>query len=223
MTNPSEHDAWHKRWRDGRIGFHKDSVNQYLITYWPRLSVPAAATVFVPLCGKALDLHWLAEQHAQVIGVELSSTAVADFFLEAGLAATTGSQQGMDFWEHDNIRIYCGDFFLLQSEHLNGATAFFDRASLIALPKLLRSRYQQHLATLMPVGSLGLTVTIEYPQSQMNGPPFSVSEEELTQIAGTSFDISKLAAFDVLSEEGKFRERGVSSLTECVHQLVRKD
>ena len=44
--------------------------------------------VFVPMCGKSLDMVWFAEQGCRVIGVELSSLAAKDFFDELGLAFT---------------------------------------------------------------------------------------------------------------------------------------
>jgi thiopurine S-methyltransferase len=43
----------------------------------------------------------------------------------------------------------------------------------------MRADYVEHLRALMPEGAPGLVVTVEYPQDQMAGPPFSVPEAEL--------------------------------------------
>lgn len=49
------------------------------------LDLAQGSRVFVPLCGKSLDMIWLAQQGHEVIGVELSPVAVEDFFRENGL------------------------------------------------------------------------------------------------------------------------------------------
>ena len=76
---------WLQCWRDRQIDFHQQTVNQFLTRFWPRLDPDISSRVFVPLCGKSLDMIWLAEQGHQVIGVELSPIAVGDFFRENGL------------------------------------------------------------------------------------------------------------------------------------------
>lgn len=78
---------WQKRWADNQIGFHQAQVNPYLQKYWPRLQLAPASRVLVPLCGKSLDLAWLAGQGYRVLGVELSRQAVEGFFREHGLDA----------------------------------------------------------------------------------------------------------------------------------------
>ena len=77
-----EADFWHDRWEKDLTGFHLDEVNPYLKEKWSVLNLKAAARVFVPLCGKSLDLIWLAEQGFDVIGIELSPLAVQAFFSE---------------------------------------------------------------------------------------------------------------------------------------------
>ncbi|MFK8051875.1 MAG: thiopurine S-methyltransferase [Woeseiaceae bacterium] len=221
MVDTNVHAAWHDRWENGRIGFHRQTVNEHLVRHWSVLDAPGAAAVFVPLCGKAVDLHWLAKQHDRVVGVELSPVAVRDFFAESEVSPTQKSSGSLECWTHDNISIWCGDFFELTPEHLGKVDAFFDRASLIALPEAVRKRYQRHLATLVPAGAKGLTVTVDYPQQQMNGPPFSVGADELAQISAGLFDVSPLQTVDVLANEDKFRERGVTSMVEQVSLLTR--
>ncbi len=82
---------WHKRWADNQIGFHQGQVNSYLQTHWPALGLETGSRVLVPLCGKSLDLVWLAGQGYRVLGVELSRRAVEDFFREHGLEARCSS------------------------------------------------------------------------------------------------------------------------------------
>ena len=76
---------WQQRWRDRQIGFHQDKPTPLLLKHWPSLGVPRGARVFVPLCGKSLDLAWFAARGHRVLGVELSQLAVDEFFAEHGL------------------------------------------------------------------------------------------------------------------------------------------
>jgi len=53
---------WNQRWEDGRIGFHQEDINPYLLDFWPERKLSSEAHVLVPLCGKSRDMCWLAEQ-----------------------------------------------------------------------------------------------------------------------------------------------------------------
>lgn len=74
-------DFWRARWSRNEIGFHLPEVNPWLLRHWPRAS---RGRVLVPLCGKSLDMTWLAGQGLQILGVELMETAVQAFFAEQG-------------------------------------------------------------------------------------------------------------------------------------------
>mgnify|MGYP000992455332 CR=1 FL=1 len=66
-----DHGFWLERWRNGQIGFHNSEVNGMLLRHHAQLG--AAARVLVPLCGKSLDMGWLAAQGHEVVGIELSA------------------------------------------------------------------------------------------------------------------------------------------------------
>ncbi len=54
-----KHDFWHEKWRSGKLGFHQEKVNSRLVRYWQLLDLNDGDPVFVPLCGKSLDMLWL--------------------------------------------------------------------------------------------------------------------------------------------------------------------
>lgn len=89
-----EESFWQARWAENQIGFHQRETNPYLERYWSRLGLPAGCQVLVPLCGKSLDLLWLAGQGYRVLGVELAERAVLDFFAEQGLEPVVTGQGG---------------------------------------------------------------------------------------------------------------------------------
>ena len=215
--NPS---FWHERWQRNEIGFHQQEINAHLQDFWEQLAAPAGGLVFVPLCGKSRDLLWLRARGHAVLGVELSPIAVRDFFAENALAPQVRRQGAFERYEADGLVILCGDFFDLAPELLQGVAGVYDRASLIALPPELRTRYAEHSAAILPAAAGTLLVTMEYPQQEMSGPPFAVREEEVRRLYARRYAVTCLFSKDILAENPRFRERGLSALTEKVYRLA---
>ena len=114
-----------------------------------------------------------------------------------------------------------GDFFTLQKEDLADITDVFDRASLVALPTDMRQQYATKMAELLQANTRSLLVTLTYDQAEMNGPPFSVSEENVTELFSEYFTVQKLCFKDTIDDEPRMKERGLSSLVETVYKLTR--
>jgi len=215
-------DFWLTRWQRGETGFHQDAVNPWLENHLAALRLQAGEHVFLPLCGKARDLRFLADHGFRVTGIELSDIAVEDFFREQQLTASRHDGDGLRVYEAGGIRIFCGDFFRLTKARLGAVDAVFDRAALVALPPGMRAEYATHLASLVPTGARDLLVSFDYPQAEMNGPPFSVPQAEIRSLFGAHFDIAALGRADILASEPRFRERGLTALTETCWLLVRR-
>jgi len=211
---------WHERWRRGEIGWHATSINLHLQDHWPRLGVAPGARVFVPLCGKSLDLLWLAGQGLWVSGVEISRVAVEAFFADNGLYAEITEDPPFLRYRAAEIEVLCGDFFDLDASRLQGVEGVFDRASLIALPPEARPRYADHLQRLLGPAVRMLLITLDYPQDEMAGPPFAVRDDEVQALFGARFHIEPIARSDVLAENERFRQRGLTRLYEQVYRLT---
>jgi len=177
--------------------------------------------VFVPLCGKSLDLLWLRDQGLAVVGVELAAAAVEAFFLENGVPARRCAGVPFDVYDAPGLRLLCGDFFALTPALLDCVDAVYDRAALISWAPALRSGYVEHLATLMSPGTRMLLITLEYPQSQMAGPPFAVPVEEVNRLYAPHFEILEIGRQDILPHEPRLRAKGLTELFEVCYQLVR--
>ena len=210
---------WQARWSRSEIGFHLAEVNPYLQRYWPDLGMATGARVLVPLCGKSLDLAWLAGQGFRVTGVELAQRAVEDFFTEHGLEPVVSEEGPFRLYRAGSVEIYCGDFFALTEQQLSDCTALYDRAALIALPPPMRERYVAHLTQVLPAGCQGLLVTLDYDQAQMDGPPFAVTDDEVQRLFAQRWQVSNLVCADVLGENWKFLQRGLERLDERVYRL----
>ena len=210
---------WHKKWQSNQIGFHLPQVNPYLQRFWPALGLEEGARVLVPLCGKSLDLLWLAQRGHEVLGIELSEKAVEDFFSEHHFDPAVDEQGPFKVYRAGSIELWCGDFFDLTPGDVADCSAVYDRAALIALPAPMRQRYAAHLTRILPKGSNGLLITLDYDQAQMEGPPFAVLDEEVQRLFGASWMLKTLEDQDVLSESGKFLEAGVTRLEERVYRV----
>lgn len=215
-----QEEFWHERWQQNQIGFHQNEVNSHLQAFWEELAVPAGSRIFVPLCGKSRDMLWLRSQGFGVTGVELSPIAVRDFHTENSLEPIVTQHGRFERWETDGLVILQGNFFDLSAAEVADCAGVFDRASLIALPPDMRSRYAQHFTAILPPQVQTLLVTLEYDQQQMGGPPFAVLEEEVAALYDDHFSIERLQAIDALADEPGFRQRGLSWLTEKVYRLT---
>lgn len=185
-------DFWHERWRENRIGFHEDAEHPLLTRHWGTLGVDGGARVFVPLCGKSLDMVSLRAMGHEVVGVELSALAIQAFFAEQGLAVNREERQGFDRWHAPGYELLVGDFFCLEPASLGPVAAVYDRASLIALPLAMRSRYAQCMRALLDQGVRSLLITLNYDTPDMDGPPFSVTDEEVEALYGDWCDIDRV-------------------------------
>ena len=215
-----DQEFWLERWENDQIGFHlRDRANPCLDKYWYLTQLAPGATVFVPLCGKSLDLLWFAEQGYKVIGVELADKAVQDFFQEHQLTPSILETEDFTCYQAANITLYSGDFFALTKAHLAQCSAVYDRAALVAWPPELQGRYAAHLFSILPPQVSGLMVVMDYLQSEMPGPPFAVSEAQLHNFLPSGYPVRQVGQRDILRYEPKFIERGLSSLTENVFLL----
>ncbi|MDG4552191.1 MAG: thiopurine S-methyltransferase [Candidatus Contendobacter sp.] len=213
---------WHERWERAEIGFHQHDVNVHLKRFWDRLESPAGQRVFVPLCGKSLDLLWLAGEGHPVTGVELSPLAVEAFFAENELSPCRGRDGAFEVWEVDEVRILLGDFFALEPRHVADCAGVYDRAALIALPPAMRERYARHLDAILPPKTRMLLVTMEYDQSVSPGPPFAVDEAEVRALYEATHEVELLHTRDALAGESRWRERGLTWLLEKVYRLTHR-
>lgn len=202
---------WHSRWAENRIGFHLSDVNPLLIKHWSALNAQRDDRVFVPMCGKSEDLVWLAQKHDHVIGVELSDIAVKAFFAEnlyTPLVTGVGHQH---LYEFDEISIYQGDYFTL---NIDPVDVVYDRAALIAMPEDMRQLYVEKLLSLVKTGGRILLVTLDYPQDELAGPPFSVPKADVEALF-SGCKVTHLERDDA-DESHPRRQRGLSRFAEEV-------
>lgn len=215
----TEFDHWIERWRQGMTGWHRDEVNPRLLQHGADCLPAEPCSVFVPLCGASLDMLWLRDHGYHVIGNDISELAAGRFFSDAGIPTELAGQDRFLLYSGGGIRFWVGDYFSLRAEQLGDVGMVYDRAALIAMPRDRRPDYAHHLIGLAGAAPI-LLVTLEYDQPAMQGPPYSVSEDEVRALFGGDYAVELLVREDVLAQEPRFRERGLHRLHECVYRLT---
>jgi thiopurine S-methyltransferase len=160
------------------------------------LRLAKGSRVFVPLCGKSLDLGWFLSQGDAVAGAELSELAVTQLFAELGVEPRISPIGRLKHYSGTQIDIFVGDIFDLTRELLGRIDAVYDRAALVALPESMRRRYTAHLTAITAIAPQ-LLICYEYDQAVMDGPPFSVKSEEVHRHYGASYRLKVLESSDV--------------------------
>ncbi|NOR51009.1 MAG: thiopurine S-methyltransferase [Gammaproteobacteria bacterium] len=209
---------WHDRWKDRQIGFHQAEINGYLQTHWSDLCLDQG-TVFVPLCGKSQDMIWLRDQGHKVIGSELSTIAVQEFFEESNLTPAIEELEHAQRWSAGDITILVGDLFDLTPEDLAGVTTIYDRAALVALPEAMRKDYVNHLQKIVAPENKILLITTTYPQQEMDGPPFSVDESEIRALYQPHWQVEPIYTHNFPADHPRLKNRGISRMEESVYLI----
>lgn len=190
------HDFWHNKWQMNEIGFHLPEANPLLLDHFPALKLSPGARIFLPLCGKTLDIHWLLAQGFRVVGAELSTIAVEALFENLKLTPTLTKVGEMTRYSAANIDIFNGDFFALTADMLCAVDAVYDRAALVALPAEVRPLYAEHLVAITQLAPQ-LLVCFDYDQTRYAGPPFCVNAQEVSTYYRPLYHPTLLASVEV--------------------------
>ncbi len=214
---------WQERWQKNEIGFHLPQVHAWLKRQWPLLieqgKVTTNSRIFVPLCGKSLDIGYFLDMGHKVVACELSIEAVTELFKQLQLQPSITPWGEGQCYQAQNLCVYVGDFFTLTTQDIGNVECIYDRAALIALPPEMRSDYSAKLIQLCPKANM-LLITLDYVQSLMSGPPFAVSEQEVQKHYKTKHHVSVLVQKDIIEKEPRFKKRGLNSLTETLYWLA---
>lgn len=209
---------WYERWMEDRIGFHQETINSQLEACWPR---SADQRILVPLCGKSLDLRFLAD-FGSVVGVELSKIAIRDFFSEWDTAPLVSSVEGTSSSTANNVTLLEANFFDVPSSFAANFTHAYDRAAMIALPPEMQMDYVRKLSELLQSSGQVLCITIEYPEDELSGPPFSIGVDAMSARASPYFDIECLSSENTWRPDSRLADEGLTELITHVFRLTKK-
>lgn len=187
---------WHQKWEKNDIAFHQNEANPLLVKYFGEFSLVEGCRIFIPLCGKTRDIAWLLTNGYRITGAELSKVAIVQLFAELGVEPNISSVGKLEHYSATNIDIFVGDIFDLSGNLLGLVDAIYDRAALVALPKAMRNLYTAHLMKITDKAPQ-LLICYEYDQGMIDGPPFSISNEEVNQHYTDSYELTLIASTNV--------------------------
>jgi thiopurine S-methyltransferase len=211
---------WQERWANGQIGFHEGRPNTLLVEHADTLR--GLARLYVPLCGKAVDLAYLRGRGHHVTGTELVGEAIAQLFSELGEAPTQTSVSPYTKHEARDLVVLEGDAFALTPDHTGGPfDGAYDRAAFVAIDPKMRRAYAETMARVVRPEGVVLMVTFDYPQEKVSGPPWSVPKGEVEATFGADFDVTLLAE---RAQPGTPKQvaAGVHEVHERAHLLRRR-
>lgn len=187
---------WHNKWATNDIKFHEGVQNTLMAKHFNKLSLKTGSRVFVPLCGKTQDIASLLEQGCQVAGAELNQSAIEQLFQDLQLEPKITQAGKLAHYSATDIDIFVGDIFELDAEALGHVDAIYDRAALVALPPEMRTRYTEHLRCITNTAPQ-FVICFEYNQNLMDGPPFSITPEELQAHYAKHYTLTQVDRIDV--------------------------
>ncbi len=196
-----QNNFWINKWEVNQIGFHQDDIHKYLKNYWKKFIQDfniTGKTVFVPLCGKSLDMIFLKDNGFHVIGCELSEIACQSFFQENEIEYTVHEITNFKLFKSQSIELYCGD--ILNLTQLSPIDIIYDRASIIALSDTLRANYISKIKELD--ADFQFIITLEFDNKEV-GPPFSVSMENINNYYSDRYKVTKTVSQELPIEVHK--------------------
>uniref|UniRef100_UPI0037E98669 probable thiopurine S-methyltransferase n=1 Tax=Semicossyphus pulcher TaxID=241346 RepID=UPI0037E98669 len=218
---------WEERWQEDRTGFHQQDVHKMLETYIDKVVAGRTGVrFFFPLCGKAVDMKWLADMGHSVVGVEISEKAIKQFFEENNMtysAEDVPALPGAKVYKGSerNISLYQCDLFNFSSSIGGQFGAIWDRGSLVAINPRDREKYAALITSLMAKDCRYLLDTLLYNPELYAGPPFLVPDEQVQSLYGSSCNIELMQSEDILTE--RTRGWGLDYLTEHIHLITLKN
>jgi thiopurine S-methyltransferase len=210
---------WQQKWARREINFHRLEINALLQAHGQRLA--GFERVYVPLCGKSLDMVHLRDAGHIVFGTEIVGTAVEEFFQEQGLQPEITKTPTYSHYAGANIRLLLGDAFALTPDDLGGPIdAVYDRASLVAVDPATRQRFVDSIFRVLRKNGAMLLVVFEYDQSKLSGPPWSVSDADVTNLFREFGSVTKLETQSAFVST-RFTEAGITELRETAYWIVK--
>jgi thiopurine S-methyltransferase len=213
---------WISKWKRNDISFHQHSINPLFQKYLPLLGLSAGDCLLVPLCGKTVDMDWLAKQGFHVIGVELSELAIEAYFEALKVKPEKHLDGCFTKWSYGNTEIWCGDIFDLKMMDLRDIKVLYDNASLTAFPADKRIQYVRHFSDNLAPDCQILLITDETPDEQQFNSVKSI-DSELTALYSSDYHIELLHGTNCIKKDPENPQAADQPMQEKVYLIKRQN
>ena len=164
----------------------------------------SSISIFVPFCGKSLDLVWLARQGHSVVGVEIAPLAVQQLFEENNLpySSTEGDKFTVFEAKEDiKLKIFAGSMFDLTSDITGLCDAVWDCRAMVAVNVANRETYIRVTRSILKPDGVILITRLEYDPRELSGPPFTLPTDIVLALFGEGYSIEDLECLDLSGVE----------------------
>lgn len=207
---------WKNCWEKDITPWHKTELNPMVEKYLDKLTgKKEGVKLFLPLCGKALELLYLSMKGHSVVGVEFSAKAVKEFFEENKISYSTTTVSEMTLYENNEkrIKIYCGDFFKFCDISEKDFDGVWDRGSLEAIDQSMREEYASIMKSVVRTGA---GYVVEISDRTSGGPPFNVPVDDIKKIFSLKTEPEEI---DFQPPTPFLKEQGVQRMVYYYFQL----
>jgi thiopurine S-methyltransferase len=202
---------WEERWKNGQTGWHNTQVNDNLVNHHQTLFHVKNPTILVPLCGKSLDMAWLAGQGASIIGIDLVQQAIEEYCAEQNLEPEISTTESCVSYAADSQTLIHANVFDVHTKDIGTVDSIFDRAALVALPLEKREAYALHCLSLLKPGGSILLITYDSPVADDQGPPFPVRKGTVEKLYSSATECVQLDEVLMTQEnDERLRNRGLA-------------
>lgn len=190
---------WQENWDNNDAGWHYDTVNRnlekFIIDFVSNGQSLVGKAIFVPLCGKTIDMKWLYDKGFTVVGVEAVEKPILEFFAEQNLEFNVEEAGAFTKYSTKDSRliIFKGNLFDFSKD-----TAGFkfdhswDRGSLVAIEKETQKQYGELFSKIMKTGSTGLLEIFEYDPEVHSRQPFPIFVNDVESVFAPSFTFEEV-------------------------------
>jgi thiopurine S-methyltransferase len=203
-----EKNFWLDKWKNKATGFHNQEINPFLVKYIQNnfFNLTATSKVFVPLCGKTIDIGYLLKQGFRITGCELSEIAVKALFADLNINPIITRHHDFTIYStiDNKIKVFVGDIFDLKVSDIGNIDLTYDRAALVALPPALQLKYANHLISITK-NAPQLLISLSFDPKIINSPPFSISNENIIKYFSKHYSLEILEQdFQLKGLKGKY-------------------
>lgn len=208
---------WNERWNDDNIGWHKTDVNPALAENIAALkNGRSTIKVFVPLCGKSVDMKWLYNNGHTIIGVEGCSKAIETFFTENNLKYER--QNNLYSTSDERLKIYNMNLYDCDVKILGEMDAIWDRGSFVAINYTDRHKYVAFMRNLCNKETRYLLDTLVYDTTVYGGPPVCATRDDIQKLFSEWAHIEQVYHSDEINS--KWRSKGLKSFDRYTYLLI---
>ncbi|ELT88821.1 hypothetical protein CAPTEDRAFT_201073 [Capitella teleta] len=165
--------------------------------------------IFLPLCGKSLDIQFLRSKGHKIVGVEFAEMPIRAFLEEHSIEyelADMPSIEGQVFKALDgSLKIYQCDIFKFDASAEDLFDAVWDRGAFGAINHHQREQYVDLLKMILKPDSKILLNTFNYDQREYSGPPHCLLDEDIQRLFGDFFTIENCEPLDEMNDAKRMR------------------